>query len=195
LTPFAEADNAAVVDADTADTVAVKLAEVAPAATVMEAGTATAEALLARLTANPPVGAAVVRMTEQTSEPEPVIAALEQVRACSAAMAFNCTDSVLVAPPAVAVTVAVCVVVTADTDSVKLAEDALFATDTDDGTVTAASLLLRLTATALVAAEVRVTEQELVPAPVNAALLQDTDESVGAAAAFRLMEAVTDRRL
>ena len=54
---------------ETAATVAVKLAEVAPAATVTEAGTVTAELLLASVTARPPVGAAAVSVTVQASVP------------------------------------------------------------------------------------------------------------------------------
>ena len=64
----------------TAVTVAEKLAVVAPAATVTEAGTVTAELLLARLTANPPVAAAAFSVTVQVSVPAPVIEPLEQVR-------------------------------------------------------------------------------------------------------------------
>ncbi|MGD1107617.1 MAG: hypothetical protein ABR865_11280 [Terracidiphilus sp.] len=57
----------------TPDTVAVKLAVVAPAATVTEAGTVTAELLLVRLTVKPPLAAAVFRVTLQLSVPAPVI--------------------------------------------------------------------------------------------------------------------------
>lgn len=53
----------------TVATVAVKLAEVAPAATVTEAGTVTAELLLARVTLIPPVAAVAVRLTVQVSDP------------------------------------------------------------------------------------------------------------------------------
>jgi hypothetical protein len=63
----------------TEDTVAVKLALVAPAATVTEAGTVTALLLLARLTAKPPVAAAVFRVTVQLSVPAPVIEPLVQL--------------------------------------------------------------------------------------------------------------------
>lgn len=63
----------------TAETVAVKLAEVAPAATVTLAGTVTAESLLARLTANPPPAVAVFSVTVQLSVPAPVIVPLVQL--------------------------------------------------------------------------------------------------------------------
>ena len=45
---------------------------VEPAATVIDAGTVTAELLLARFTANPPAAAAVFKVTVQASVPEPV---------------------------------------------------------------------------------------------------------------------------
>ena len=63
----------------TEETVAAKLALVAPAATVTLAGTVTAGLLLARLTAKPPVAAAAFRVTVQLSVPAPVIAPLLQL--------------------------------------------------------------------------------------------------------------------
>ncbi len=63
----------------TVETVAVKLALVAPAATVALAGTVTAELLLARLTAIPPLAAAAFSVTVQLSVPAPVIEALVQL--------------------------------------------------------------------------------------------------------------------
>jgi hypothetical protein len=63
----------------TEDAVAVKLALVAPAVTVMDAGTFTAALLLARLTANPPLAAAVFSDTVQLSVPAPVIDPLAQM--------------------------------------------------------------------------------------------------------------------
>jgi hypothetical protein len=65
-------------------TVAVKLAVVAPEATVTEAGTVTAELLLARLTANPPLAAATFSVTVQLSVPAPVIDALLQLKPLNA---------------------------------------------------------------------------------------------------------------
>jgi hypothetical protein len=65
---------------ETDDTVAVKLPLVAPAGTVTEAGTVTAVLLLARLTTNPPVGAATFNAAVQLSDPAPVIDELAQVR-------------------------------------------------------------------------------------------------------------------
>jgi hypothetical protein len=57
----------------------VKLAEVDPPATVTDAGTVTAELLLARLTANPPLAAATFSVTVQLSVPAPVIDPLLQL--------------------------------------------------------------------------------------------------------------------
>jgi hypothetical protein len=65
----------------TAVTVAEKLAVVAPAAAVTLPGTVTAELLLARLTANPPLVAAAFRVTVQLSVPAPVMDPLVHVRA------------------------------------------------------------------------------------------------------------------
>jgi hypothetical protein len=67
----------------TEDTVAVKPAVDAPAATVTEVGTVTAVLLLARLTANPPDAAAVFNVTVQLSVPAPVIEPLVQLNALS----------------------------------------------------------------------------------------------------------------
>jgi hypothetical protein len=63
----------------TEETVAEKAALIAPAATVTEAGTITELLLLARLTVNPPLGAAVFSETVQASVPAPVIEAFVQV--------------------------------------------------------------------------------------------------------------------
>jgi hypothetical protein len=63
----------------TEDTVAEKLAVVAPAATVTVVGTVTTLLLLARLTANPPLAAAAFSVTVQLSVPAPVIDPLEQL--------------------------------------------------------------------------------------------------------------------
>ncbi len=60
-------------------TVAVKVAVVEPAATATVVGTVTAEVLLARLTAKPPVAAAAFSVTVQLSVPAPVIEPLAQL--------------------------------------------------------------------------------------------------------------------
>jgi hypothetical protein len=64
----------------TAAIVATKGALLAPAATVTEPGTAIALLLLARVTTNPVLGAAAVRVTVQLSVPAPIIEELEQLR-------------------------------------------------------------------------------------------------------------------
>jgi hypothetical protein len=63
----------------TDETAAVKLAVVEPEATVTVAGTVTALLLLARLTLNPPLGAAALSATVQESVPAPVIDPLAQL--------------------------------------------------------------------------------------------------------------------
>ena len=79
VAPPAVAANETVVAVLTEDTVAEKLALEAPAATVTEAGIVTAELLLARPTANPPVAAAALSDTLQLSVPAPVIDPLVQL--------------------------------------------------------------------------------------------------------------------
>ncbi len=73
----------------TAATVALKLAEVAPAATVTEAGTATAALLLPSATLSPPAGAALVSVTEQESLPAAAYELVVQLKALSAAGATS----------------------------------------------------------------------------------------------------------
>jgi hypothetical protein len=67
----------------TDDTAAVKLALVALAGIVTDAGTVTALLLLERPTLTPPLGAALLSVIVQTSEPDPVIEALPQESALS----------------------------------------------------------------------------------------------------------------
>lgn len=67
-------------------TVAEKLAVVAPAATVTEAGTVIAELELFRLTENPVPEAGALRVTEQVSVPAPVMEEVTQENADSAAV-------------------------------------------------------------------------------------------------------------
>ena len=75
-----------VVELLTVPAVAVKLALVAPEATVTDEGTVTAALLLARLTASPPLAAAAFSVTEQVSVPAPVIEPLVQLNALSTGM-------------------------------------------------------------------------------------------------------------
>ena len=95
-----------------------------------------------------------------------------------AVIALSWSATVFVAPPAVAVSVAVWFELTAAAVAVNPALDAPAATVTEAGTATALLLLASATAVALVAADVSETIQASVPAPVSDALLQDTALSV-----------------
>lgn len=64
--------NVTVCVVETGEATAEKLALVAPAATVTEDGTVTADILLDRLTVWPPSGATALKVTEQLSLPAPV---------------------------------------------------------------------------------------------------------------------------
>ena len=98
--------------------------------------------------------------------------------------AFNCTANPFETPPALAVTVADCAVLTDDTVAVNAALVALAGITTDAGTLTALLLLERLTLSPLLeAAELNVTVQASVPEPVIDAVLQERPDKVAAAAA------------
>lgn len=90
--------------------------------------------------------------------------------------AFNCSATFLEAPPAVAVSVAVCDVVTAEMVAKKTLEVTPLGTVTEAGTPTALLLLDRLTVIpALGAAAVSVAVHELLPAPMKVLWLQESD--------------------
>jgi hypothetical protein len=95
------------------------------------------------------------------------------LRLSAGVVVFSSTVNVCETPPAVAVRVAVCVVLTAVAVAVNAALDAPAATVTDDGTFTAELLLARLTVSALLAGADSVTVHESVPAPVSDALLHE----------------------
>ena len=89
--------------------------------------------------------------------------------------AFSCSAKVLETPPALAVRVTDCAVVTDDTVAVNPALVALAGTTTVAGTATEALLLVRPTLTPpLPAAELSVTVHVSLPAPVIDALVQDS---------------------
>ena len=91
-----------------------------------------------------------------------------------AAVAFSCRAKVLETPPALAVSVTDCAVVTDDTVAVNPTLVALAETATVAGTVTAALLLVRPTVTPPPpASELSVTEQVSFPDPMTDALLQE----------------------
>lgn len=96
------------------------------------------------------------------------------------AVGLNCKAKVFEVLPALAVSVAVCAVLTEAIVAEKLVVSAPSATSTDDGTFTAASLLDRLTlAPPVVAAEFSVIEQEYVPDPTTQDVLQVKALSAG----------------
>jgi hypothetical protein len=93
----------------TAEIVALKLALVEPEGTVTDAGTTTELLLLAMLTTWPPLGAAVVRFTEQLSVAAPVIELDAHVRPLivGGGIGFNCRAKDFDEDPVLAVRVAV----------------------------------------------------------------------------------------
>lgn len=105
-TPAELAVRVTVCEVLTEETVAMKLAAVAPAATVTVAGTVTAELLLARLTIKPPLPAAALSVTVQLSVPAPVIDPFVQIRELSVgSVVLSCTPKVSTTPLALAVKV------------------------------------------------------------------------------------------
>jgi hypothetical protein len=109
--------------------------------------------------------------------------------------AFSCIAKVLETPPALAVKVTACAVVTADTVAVNAALVAFAGTITVAGTATAALPLPKLTLKPLLpAAVVNVTEQASLPAPVRDGVAQEialsaakTAEPVPALAALAVL--------
>lgn len=87
---LSEAVSFTALEAVTAETVAEKLALVAPAATVTDAGTVIALLLLESATVNPGWLAAAVSVTVQLSVPAPVIELLLQLRLLRLPLFFNC---------------------------------------------------------------------------------------------------------
>ena len=115
--------------------VAVKVPEVALAATVTEAGTVSRELLSASATTLPPVGAAWFRVTVQVvAAPELTLVGL-QVSAVTSMGATRVRLVDCVEAFKVAVTVAGWVVVRVPAVAAKVAEVALAATGTEVGTV------------------------------------------------------------
>lgn len=109
-------------------------------------------------------------------------ATLVELRLSAGVAAFNCSEQVAELLFAVAVSVAVCVVLTADAVAVNPALDAPDPTVTEAGTVTAELLLVRLTVNALEVAADSVTVQASVADPVTDALLQERALTVAAGA-------------
>jgi len=193
-TPPALAVRVAVCAVLTEEAAAMKLTVVDPDCTVTEFGTVTAESLLDRLTAKPQVAAAEFRVTVQLSVPAPEIDPLTQVMPVNIGIsgvvpvwpdAFNCKANVSAAPPALAVRVAVCAVLTGETAAVKLAVVDPGCTVTEAGTVTAESLLDRLTVKPpLAAVEFNATVQLSIADPVAPLKAQLSDVNSTLVVAF-----------
>ncbi len=98
--PPALAVNVAASAEFTGDTLAIKLALIAPAATVIELGTFTNELLLERVTTYPPLAAAAFNVAVQLSVPEPVIERLAQVSPLNTGTPMPFTPMTVELPPA-----------------------------------------------------------------------------------------------
>jgi hypothetical protein len=160
--PFSEAVICTFVSVLTAAAVAVNATLVAPDAIATVAGTVTLPLLLNRLTESPPLGAAAVRLTVHVLVPAPVSDDGLQLIPLNPAAAVTITEAVLFTPAALAVTVALCDVEALPAVAVNIPLVAPEATVMEAGTVSAALLLLRLTAKpALGAAFVNPTVQVL----------------------------------
>jgi hypothetical protein len=190
-TSAAPAVNVAVCTKLTEETVAEKLAEADPAATVTLAGKTTAASLLVRLTAKPPLGATALKVTAQSSVPPPVIDPKTQLRPLKAGFsgltglrvgAFNCKAKVSSTPLALAVSVAVCAELTGEMEAVKPAVVDPAATVIEAGTATAELSLARSTAKPpLAAAELNVTVQLSIADPITLPDAQLSDVNAGLA--------------
>ncbi|MGC2297262.1 MAG: hypothetical protein WA476_00565 [Acidobacteriaceae bacterium] len=108
-------------------------------------------------------------------------ATLVELKLSAAVVAFSVRAKVFETPPDVAVSVADWFVPTAAAVAVKLALEAPAAMVTEAGTVTTLLLLAKVTVVALVAADVKVTVQASVPAPVSDPLLHVIPLSVAGA--------------
>jgi hypothetical protein len=127
--------------------VALKVAVMAPAATVIDAGTVSEVLLLARATLEPPVGAAWVRVTVQvlTALCPRLVGLQVRVETCTAA-ASRLTVAVWELLPSVAVTVALWLLtIEAAAVALKVVFVAPAATVTDAGTLRSALLLATVT--------------------------------------------------
>src|SRR5436190_705272 len=171
--------------------VMAKLAVVAPAATVTEAGTAAAALLLARVTTTPPAGAAEVSVTVPVLPIPPRTAVGFSVKAFSAAGGFTASVAAFAAPLKVAVMVTAVCAVTGSVVMAKVAVIAPAATVTDAETIAALTLLLVSVTTAppAGAAVASVTVPVLPPPPTSVAGLSATEFSGGLTTRVTIFEA------
>ena len=176
--PFAVAVIVTGVVAETLPAVAVNVAVLLPAATVTEAGTVSAVLVSEMETDKPPVGAALFNPRVQMVEaPEDTVAG-EQLSVEGTAGAMRLKEALAVVVFRVAVSPAVLLVDTVDTDAVKVAVEAPAATVTEAGIVTKALLSERATTAPPVGAGAfRVTVQAELPAPVNEEGVQANEDS------------------
>ena len=151
--PSALADNVTVSDELNEEIVAVKVALLASSGTVTVAGTVTRLLSLDRFTTNPPPGAPAFSANVQLFVPAALIDPVAQVSPLSRGGAelvctgtFNARAKVSATPPLLAVNVTVCVEENEDTVAAKLTLLAPAGTVKVAGSVTALSLLARLTA-------------------------------------------------
>ena len=176
--PFAVAVIVTGVVAETLPAVAVNVAVLLPAATVTEAGTVSAVLVSEMETDKPPAGAALFNPRVQMVEaPEDTVAG-EQLSVEGTAGAMRLKEALAVVLLKVAVSPAVLLVDTVDTDAVKLAVEAPDATVTEAGIVMKALLSDRDTmAPPVGAGAFRVTVQAELPAPVNEEGVQASEDS------------------
>ena len=193
----------AVLSAVMVEAVAEKVAEVAPAATVTEAGTVSAALLSERETTAPPVGAALLRVTVQVAEALEVSEAGLQERLEGTVLVTRPMEKVTEEPESDAVMTAVLLVVIVEAVAEKVAEVAPAATVTEAGRVNKALFLdrettapptgaglLRATVQVLPAPEVRVAGVQLRPVSrVGASRLREKVAVPPAAEAVMVAEA------
>jgi hypothetical protein len=145
LAPLDSAVTVTSVGSETGVVVIVKVAELAPAATVTLVGTvATPVLLLLRVTTIPPSGAGPLMFTVPVAVSPPVTEVGFSVKPVSAG-GSTVTEALALVSFDVAVSVAVVAAATGDVVAVKSTEVAPPGTVTDPGTVTAGSLLVRPT--------------------------------------------------
>jgi hypothetical protein len=146
VTPEYDAEMVTGVEAVTALVVTVKVALVAPAATVTLVGTLAAPLLPESITCAPPAGAGPLSVTvpvEDCAPPVTLVGFSVSEERVGRAWGTTVSEAVLVTPPKTAVIVAVVLVVTAVVFTVNVALVAPVATVTLAGTVAAEALLER----------------------------------------------------